>query len=115
MSCCCKEKTQDCNCAGQEIEVLGKTARADIQFDQIAELLSTGKETFAMYENHKLTESALAMWNLHKEVIDATLDGGWDNQRHPWCREMQDFWRYGLAFCDYGMTKSVSTLERPFF
>ena len=80
MSCCCKEKTQDCNCAGQEIEVLGKTARADIQFDQIAELLSTGKETFAMYENHKLTESALAMWNLHKEVIDATLDGGWDNQ-----------------------------------
>ncbi|MEY8298895.1 MAG: hypothetical protein ACLRJC_08125 [Emergencia timonensis] len=103
MSCCCKEKTQDCNCAGQEIEVLGKTARADIQFDQIAELLSTGKETFAMYENHKLTESALAMWNLHKEVIDATLDGGWDNQRHPWCREMQDFWRYGLAFCDYGM------------
>lgn len=111
-SCCCcnkggtasaKEKNGDCSCAGQEIDILGKTAKADVVFDKAAELFDTADEAFSMMKTHKLTAYTKALWELHKEVIDATLDGGWDNEMHPWCRDLQDFWRYPLAFCDYGM------------
>ena len=119
--CCCKEESMpvtsvpkgmngECNCAGQEIDFLGKTAKADIKFDKIAELFDTGEDAFSMLEKHKITEYTRALWNLHKEVIDATIEGGWDNDTHPWLRDMQDFWRYPLAFCDYGML-SMAIIE----
>lgn len=120
--CCCHEeksnsasmgpkgKNGDCNCAGQEIDVIGKTARADMQFEKEAILFDSGDAAFAMLENHKLTDYTRALWNLHKEIIDATLDGGWDNEVHPWQRDIQDFWRYPLAFCDYGML-SMAMIE----
>ena len=56
-----------------------------------------------MYETHKLTASAAAQWEFHKEVIDAAIEGGWDNKLHPWGRERQAFWRYPLAFSSYGL------------
>lgn len=114
-NCCCCTHTEtpaagnamgkngDCNCAGQEIDVLGKAARADIVFARTAKLFDTGESAFSMLKKHQLTDYTKALWELHKEVIDATLDGGWDNETHPWCRDLQDFWRYPLAFCDYGM------------
>lgn len=107
---CCKqklEKTHECNCAGQEINILGKSAKAEMSFDSVPKLLSSSKESFAMFENQKLTDYAEALWNLHKEVIDATIAGGWDNNLHPWAKELQDFWRYPLAFCTYGLMSMV--------
>lgn len=98
-----KGKNGECNCAGQEISVLGKTAKATVTFDNTVELYDSGKSVFSMLERHALTDYTKALWNLHKEVIDSTLDGGWDNEKHPWHRDLQDFWRYPLAFCDYGM------------
>lgn len=120
--CCChsedahnkstapKGKHGECNCAGQEIDVIGKTARADIAFEETVKLFDTGDEAFSMLENHKLTDYTKALWNLHKEVIDSVLDGGWDNEMHPWHRDLQDFWRYPLAFCDYGLL-SMAMIE----
>jgi len=101
--CCTSESMHSCNCAGQEIEVLGKTAQAKMDFDSIPELLAGSEESFSMLENHKLTTYAESLWNLHKEVIDDTLAGGWNNCKHPWAKELQDFWRYPLAFCTYGL------------
>ena len=115
-SCCCcchkkeavveeqkKEALHVCTCAGQEILVLGQSARADLTFEEVPGLLSTGRQVWKMKEMHKLTEAAAALWELHKEVIDATLAGGWENLSHPWDRDLQDFWRYPLAFSCYGM------------
>lgn len=108
--CCCKESLHVCTCAGQEIQVLGQSAKADIIFENIPELLSTAEDVWNMEKRGKLTPSAKALWELHKEVIDATLDGGWNNQKHPWDRDLQDFWRYPLAFSCYGML-SMAIIE----
>lgn len=111
--CCChseniqdtapKGVNGDCNCAGQEIGILGKTAKADMDSNDTIKLFDTGKDIEEMLKSHRLTDYTMALWNLHKEVIDTILDGGWDNEKHPWHRDLQDFWRYPLAFCDYGM------------
>ena len=117
--CCChaqqekKENTEElhrCTCAGQEILVMGKSMRADLSFDEVATLLSTAEQVWDMPHAGRLTPAARALWNLHKEVIDATLAGGWDNPVHPWDRDLQDFWRYPLAFCCYGML-SMAMIE----
>lgn len=103
-SCCCGSVT------GNEdfIRSLDEETRRLIEDPEGApELVSSGEEVFAQYEKHELTPWAKALWELHKEVIDATMAGGWDNLDHPWSRDMQDFWKYPIAFSAYGIPSLV--------
>lgn len=73
------------------------------------ELVSSGAEVFGADGDGEMPVWTRALWNLHNEVIDATMAGGWDNPKHPWNREMQDFWKYPLAFTSYGFPSLAMT------
>lgn len=95
-----------CTCSGGDDSFLASLndAARELIFDSSTapDLVSSGEEVFASREGGELTPWTRALWNLHKEVIDATIAGGWDNRKHPWNREMQDFWKYPIAFTSYG-------------
>lgn len=71
------------------------------------DIASQREAVFAQREKGALSEFARGEWEFHKQVIDATFRGGWDNPTHPWMRDMQDFWRYPLAFSTYGIPSLV--------
>ena len=95
-NCCCSEKPE-----GTFSKPLTDEKK------EAPELLSTAEETFQMEMAHKLTASAAAQWELHKEIINATIEEGWDNQNHSWGRERQAFWRYPLAFSSYAIPSLI--------
>ncbi len=117
--CCCHADSADkgahntgmtCQCGEGGIDLFDQKPQAKIDTDQIPDLICTGEETFSMLKNHKLTKEAAALWELHKEVIDCTLQYGWDNLIHPWSRALQNFWKYPLAFSTYAIP-SIAVIE----
>ena len=95
-------------CGGDAIKRLGKKPIDALRaLTEAPELLDTAAATFAMTQTHKLTKSALGLWNLHKEVIDDTLEGGWDNPTHGWNRSVQNFWKYPTFFGIYAIPSLV--------
>lgn len=118
--CCCHEKkdsqeTKSCCSSlvdGDKafLDSLNEEMRALILDGSTApELPNSGEEIFAAEKTGKLPAWTEACWKMHKSVIQSTIDGGWDNQVHPWNREMQDFWKYPLAFTAYGIPSLVIT------
>lgn len=103
------EKTDCCCCcSSKEPEISVKKDMIEGNDEVKApELISSAEETFEMGNTHKLTESAAANWELHKEIIDETIKDGWDNKVHNWGRERQAFWRYPLAFSSYGIPSLI--------
>lgn len=78
------------------------------------DLAAERQATFRQCEEGALSPLARGEWEFHKEAIEAALDGGWDNERHPWLRDMQDFWRYPLAFSSYAIPSLVMIDEGLF-
>lgn len=121
-SCCCyqydtsklKEEPSRCCCSVHGDEALLHSLSDEMRallFDgsSAPELVNSGEEIFSAYEKHKLPEWTKGLWELHKDVINKTSEGGWDNTVHPWNREMQDFWKYPIAFTSYGFPSLVMT------
>ena len=120
--CCCggkseapersAEKKSCCSSAADEnfLKLLDEESRTLILDPSTApELISSGEEVFAAYQNQKLSPWARGLWELHKEVINSTIEGGWGNDVHPWDRGIQDFWKYPIAFSAYGIPSLVMT------
>lgn len=102
-SCCCTTSYSE-----EFMNRLDDDLKSMILDDSTApELFSSGEEIFGAYEKHQLPLWAEASWNLHKEVINSTIYGGWENETHPWDREIQDFWKYPIAFASYGIPSLV--------
>lgn len=97
--CCCSSKEPEISVKKDMIEGNDEVKAPD--------LISSGEETFEMGNTHRLTESAAANWELHREIIDETIKGGWDNKVHNWGRERQAFWRYPLAFSSYAIPSLI--------
>ncbi len=119
-ACCCHGKGSAadpaprgcCSSQGDEafLMSLDEEMRALILDGSTApELVTSGEETFAACERRDLPAWTAGLWELHKEVIDSTIEGGWDNGIHPWNREMQDFWKYPIAFASYGIPSLIMT------
>ena len=111
-SCCCSKderirQENTCTCGSDAIAFLDKSAPASLAGAPIPELINSGSETFQMFKRQRLTAAAEGLWNLHKEIIDATMYDGWDNADHPWNRNMQNFWKYPLAFATYGLPSLI--------
>ena len=105
-----------CSCSsGDEafLASLDDAGRAVILDPSTAPVLpSSAAEVFSLGETGEMPVWTKALWNLHKEVIDATIAGGWDNRKHPWNREMQDFWKYPIAFTSYGFPSLVMDMPQ---
>lgn len=116
--CCCSSHEPSnsphnpsaCQCGEGGIDLFDHLPKASISSRQIPPLICSGQETFAMTDKRQLTPEAAAIWELHKEVLDATMDHGWDNKVHPWSRAMQNFWKYPLAFSTYAIP-SVALID----
>ena len=120
--CCCHEmgnSTQDrkmeaaectCECGAEALTFLDEPPKSELADYRLPELFSSGEETMRMVYTHQLTKEADAIWKLHKEVLDFTLESGWDNEIHPWSRSMQNFWKYPLAFSTYAIP-SVAVID----
>lgn len=103
MSCCTSTITNE-----EFLASLDEETRRLIESSEGApELVNSGEEVFAQFERHELTLWARAQWELLKEVVDATMYDDWDNLEHPWNRDMQDFWKYPIAFASYGIPSLV--------
>ena len=99
-----------CSCGNGAVSQAIKDTEAVMVYQadkEAASLLSCGKETFEMGQTHRLTGSAAANWELHKEIINAAIEGGWNNTVHPWANDRKDFWRYPLAFSSYGIPSLI--------
>ncbi len=120
--CCChgekaaeKKETQVkscCSSTGDEnfLKLLDEESRNLILDSSTApELISSGKEVFGAYKKQKLSTWARGLWELHKDVINKTIAGGWGNDEHPWDRDLQDFWKYPIAFSSYGIPSLIMT------
>lgn len=82
--------------------------------DKPVDIAEQREQVFSQREAGRLSDFARKEWEFHKDVIDATLQRGWDNPDHPWMREMQDFWRYPLAFSSYAIPSLVIIEEDRF-
>src|SRR5690606_22077952 len=95
-SCCCSNLQEPETTVGKRLNELNDGCAVN-EDSSVPELISSPEETFNMGTSLQLTESAKALWEMHKSVINETINGGWDNSVHPWPRAMQSFWKYSLA------------------
>jgi len=64
-------------------------------------------EVFQQYQRKKLSSFSEKIWNYHRDRINATFEGGWDNEKFPWERAHQGWWKYPLAFASYSIPSLV--------
>lgn len=114
-ACCCghttsaktQGKASGCLCGAEAINILESLTKKNEGNQDTPELINTAEDIFDMENLHKLVDSTRGLWELHKEVIDATIQGGWDNDRHRWARSLQSFWKYPLAFSTYAIPSLI--------
>lgn len=80
-----------------------KKAFAQLAGDEVPELISTADDVWAMGDEHRLCTLGRAAWNLQREIIDATIRGGWENPEHYWDPVREPWYRYALAFGSYAI------------
>lgn len=114
--CCCQQEAKDKNplkgacCRDMGASIVDKMKNkptADKCTAGRVELISSGAETFRMDSTHRLTHAAETSWELYKEILDSIMEGGWNNKRHPWAPDLQDFWKYPMAFGCYAVPSLV--------
>ena len=68
---------------------------------------SIAADVFSQRDAGKLSEFGEMIWNFHRDRIDATFEGGWDNAAFPWERSLHSWWKYPLAFATYSIPSVI--------
>ncbi len=108
--CCCCGMNQEGAEQPKEKAKLDKMMNSDTP----TPLFCSGHAMFHQFHNKKITSWTRAAWTTHKEVINAAISMGWDNELYPWKREMQYFWRFALAFGSFGVA-SLAAIDSDYY
>jgi len=79
--------------------------------EKITDFDSIAADIFLQKRAGKLSHFAEMIWNFHRDRIDATFEGGWDNAAFPWDRNMHGWWKYPLAFATYSIPSVIMVEE----
>jgi hypothetical protein len=75
--------------------------------DQNYDYHGIAADVFSQRSTGRLCDFSEMIWNFHRDRIDATFEGGWDNATFPWDRNMHGWWKYPLAFATYSIPSVI--------
>lgn len=106
--CCCGNREQP------KVEISKEKFLHTLASDIPTQLFCSGEEIFNQLSNQATTNWTKAAWETHKAVINTTISQGWDNEKYPWSREMQYFWRFSLVFGSFGVV-SLAMIDSTYY